>query len=381
MRSFIYLYIATVREFRRDFSALFWTLAFPIMFIAIFGVIFSNEGDISFDLGVVNEDGAASAPLAASFEEIGAFEVTTGTREDELAALKDGDRAAVIVIPAGTGAALDQYFSRLTESGESGESADPANPAPLEIFYDPADQTTSQVVINLVDKVVAGMNEQMTGIPPALTVQSQEVSADDLRSIDYLLPGVIAMSLMQLGLFATAAPLVSLREKQVLRRMGATPLSKTTLLASQVAFRVTTALIQFVLIVAVGYIIFDVHIEMGNLPAILGVVILGAMTFIVLGYVLAGLAKTEEAVQGIISLPNFIFMFLSGIFFPVDMMPNWMRPVVDVIPLTYLGDALRQTMIDAGSYFSMTRSVVILAAWLVICAGLAVRVFRWEPQA
>jgi ABC-2 type transport system permease protein len=124
-----------------------------------------------------------------------------------------------------------------------------------------------------------------------------------------------------------------------------------------------------------------VHIVAANVLGILGVVLLGATMFITLGYLISGFAKTEEAVQGIISLPNFIFMFLSGIFFPIEVMPGWIRPVVDVIPLTYLGDALRATMIGAGSNFSMARNVIVLSAWLGICAVLAVRFFRWEPQA
>jgi ABC-2 type transport system permease protein len=368
MRSFGYLYLATVREFTRDRTALFWTIAFPVMFTLIFGVIFSGMGSISFDIGLVNEDGASSTRLVDSFKQIDAFKIKEGTRADELQALKDGKRSAVIIIPAGTGQALAQPA---TQTGG----------ALLDVYYDPANQNTSQIVLNIVDKVVAGMNEGITGIPPALTIQTESVRANKLRDIDYLLPGVLAMSLMQLGLFGTAGPLVSLREKQVLRRMGATPLSKTTLLASQVTFRLTTALVQTVILVAVGAAAFNVHIVTANIPAILGVVLLGATVFITFGYFISGLAKTEEAVQGLISLPNFIFMFLSGIFFPIEVMPGWIRPAVDVIPLTYLGDALRATMIEAGSTFSMARNLGVLAAWLVACAVLAVRFFRWEPQA
>jgi ABC-2 type transport system permease protein len=390
MRSFAYLYIATVREFRRDVTALFWTMAFPVMFILIFGIIFSGENNINFDVGLVNEDGTASSQLVDGFEQIGAFKVTTGERDAELQALKDGDRSVVIIIPKGTGEAIGAYAAQFktldgtgtaTLTSSDTRAAGDLPQASLQVYYDPANQTTSQVVLNIVDRVVSSMNEGVTGITPALTVTTESVSTNDLRSIDYLLPGVLAMSLMQLGLFGTAAPLVSLREKQVLRRMGATPLSKTTLLASQIAFRLTTAFLQTALIIVVGTLVFNVHIEMGNILAIAGIIMLGATMFITMGYFISGLAKTEEAVQGIISLPNFIFMFLSGIFFPVEMMPGWIRPLVDVIPLTYLGDALRKTMINAGSYFPMTRNIAILVAWLVVCGVLAVRFFRWEPQA
>lgn len=91
-------------------------------------------------------------------------------------------------------------------------------------------------------------------------------------------------------------------------------------------------------------------------------------------------ARGDVALETLEGLPNFVFMFLSRIFFPVDMMPSWLRPVVDAIPLTYLADALRKLMVDAGSYYSLTRSVLILTAWLLVCGVLAVRFFKWEPQ-
>jgi ABC-2 type transport system permease protein len=376
MRSFVQLYKATVREFARDKSALFWTFAFPIFFIVIFGVIFSGDQNISFKIGLVNEDGAASTRLVQGFKQISAFKIDEGTRDAELKALKDGDRSAVIIIPAGTGAALAANPTLLTGANQGAASGQ----ATLNVYYDPANQNTSQIVLNIIDKVVAGMNEGITGVQPVLTIQSQSVTTSSLSSIDYLLPGVLAMSLMQLGLFATAAPLVSLREKGVLRRMGATPLSKTTLLTSQVAFRLTTAFAQTALIVLVGVGVFHVHIVASHIIGIVAMVLLGASLFITMGYFLSGVAKTEEAVNGLIQLPNITFMFLSGIFFPVDIMPSWIRPLVDVIPLTYVGDALRKTMINAGSYFSMTRNVAIMLAWLVVCGVLALKFFRWETE-
>ncbi len=370
MKAFALLYLASVREFVRDRSALFWAVAFPVMFILIFGAVFSGSDDISFSIGLVNEDGAASERLVESFQSIDAFNISTGERGGELAALQDGDRSAVIVIPAGTGAALGSALE-----GGSDESAR------LEVYYDPADQNTSQIVLNVVNQVVSGMNQAITGMSPVLSIEQREVTADeDLRLIDYMVPGVLGMSLMQLGLMATAGPLVSLREKGVLRRMGATPLTRATLLAAQVAFRLTIAFFTTALLIAVGMLVFNVQVRLENLPAIIGVVLLGSATFVTLGYFMSTLVKTEEAVEGLVSLPYFIFMFLSGIFWPVEFMPDWIRPVVDAIPLTYLGDLLRRTMIEAGYYFSATRSLLILTGWLVVCAALAVRFFRWEPQ-
>src|SRR5690606_12453425 len=140
MKAFIPLYMANVREFVRDRSALFWTAAFPVMFILIFGVIFTGGDDISFSIGVVNEDGAASERLVENFQEIDAFNVTVAEREQELSALEDGDRSAVIVIPQGTGAAIGSAITPASDRQSKG--------AALEVYYDPADQNTSQIVLN-----------------------------------------------------------------------------------------------------------------------------------------------------------------------------------------------------------------------------------------
>ena len=144
----------------------------------------------------------------------------------------------MIVIPEGTGRAIGEYFDQLSSTSQQAALTQ----APLEVYYDPSNQTRSQIVLNIIDQIIAEMNEGMTGIRPALAIEPRTVTADNLRSIDYLLPGILGMSLMQLGLFCTAGPLVSLREKGVLRRMGATPLSRVALLSSQVAFRLTAVI-------------------------------------------------------------------------------------------------------------------------------------------
>jgi ABC-2 type transport system permease protein len=370
------LYVAAIREFVRDPTAVFWNTAFPILFMLVAGIAFSGGDSITLHIGVVNQDGDASMPLVDGLRQIEAFKVTEGDLDGELEALESGDRDAVLMIPAGTGTALETYLAELRQTG----GASQPSLARLPVYYDPADQNTSQLVLGMVDRVITAMSEGVTGIPPALTVEPRSVSSHDLRYLDYLLPGVLAMSLMQLGLYGTAEPLVSLRERQVLRRLGATPLAKTTLLASQIAFRLTVAVATAALILAVGMLVFGIHVELSNILSITAIVILGAVTFITLGYFLSGLARTEQAVQGILGLPYFVFMFLSGIFFPLDQMPGWIRPLIDAIPLTYLGDALRKTMLEAGSYFSMARNVVTLGVWLAVCALLAVRFFRWEAE-
>jgi len=116
----------------------------------------------------------------------------------------------------------------------------------------------------------------------------------------------------------------------------------------------------------------------GSLPLLAGFVLLGALMFVALGYLISGLARTQDSVTGITQLLNFPMMFLSGIFFPVDLVPGWLRPVVSLLPLTYLADALRQVMVGATPAYSLGFDFAVLAGWLLVCALLAVRFFKWE---
>jgi len=361
MAAFFQLYLANVKEFIRDRMAMFWTLAFPIFFIVIFGIIFSGGSDPSYELGLVVEDtGPIGEALGNVFEQVKTFEVTRGTRDELLDQLKKGDLRVVVIVPAGLSAALQQ-----------------GQPAQIETHYDPSNVTTAQIVLTIVEKVVGGFEQGFTQRPTLLTLKPVTVTAERLRQIDFLLPGILGMALMQLGLFGTAPALVQLREQQVLRRLGATPLPRATLLAAQVLHRLTIGVTQTALILIVGTLVFKVNV-IGNVALLAASVVLGALAFISMGYFISGLAKTQESVIGISQLINFPMMFLSGLFFPVEIMPQWIQPVVAIMPLTYLADALRQIMVGAPPTYPLVLDFAVMAGWLVVSGILAVRFFRWE---
>ncbi len=102
------------------------------------------------------------------------------------------------------------------------------------------------------------------------------------------------------------------------------------------------------------------------------------MTFISLGFMLINFARTPESGQGIIQVVQFPMMFLSGIFFPIEFMPDYIKPVVKAIPLTYLGDALRQVMVGAVPEHSMQTNLLVLSSWLIVTFLVAVKFWRWE---
>ena len=178
------------------------------------------------------------------------------------------------------------------------------------------------------------------------------------------------------GIFA-AVPLVADRQKLILKRLAATPLKRWQLIGSNVIMRLMIAMIQFVLIVGVGVAAFGVEIT-GSLIAIALLVVLGSLAFTSLGYVIATMAKTEDAANGMTAAVQFPMMFLSGTFFPIAVMPPALQTVARFLPLTYLSDALRQVMVGGAAFAPLGVCVAVLAGWTVVCFGFAARRFQWQ---
>jgi ABC-2 type transport system permease protein len=197
------------------------------------------------------------------------------------------------------------------------------------------------------------------------------------RFFDYQMSGMLGVALLWLGLFGTALPLAQQRQGQVLRRLNVTPVSKGALLVSQVSWRVTVGLMQTALFLLVGWLGFGVQVQ-GNVFLFLLAVVLGAMIFVSLGYLLAGLVPTVEGVNAVSQLVNFPMMFLSGSLFALEMMPDALKVVSNALPLTYLSDAFRQLIVQADPLHPLWLDFTVLGAWLVVLLILGVRFWRWE---
>ena len=362
MRSLLLLTFANVKTFTRDRAALFWTLAFPLIFVVLFGSIFTG-GQSRRDIGWADLDQSpASADLRAAFVAVPNVNLTEGSESGLQAKMRSGGLYAVIVVPKGYGDAL--------ATGHGGDAAR------LVVYTDPTQQAQTASAIQLVQGVLAGVNQRISGQPPLVGFATQTIQTQNLSFISYLVPSILGMALMQLGLFS-AIPLVADREKLILKRLSATPLRRWQLVGSNVLMRLLIAVVQTVIIIAVGSRLYGVQIS-GNIVLLAALVVLGSMAFIALGYVIASFARTEEAANGMTSVVQFPLMFLSGTFFPIDEMPDFLKTIARALPLTYLSDALRQVMVDGTPFAPLWVCFAVLGAFLVVCFAIAARFFRWQ---
>jgi ABC-2 type transport system permease protein len=364
MHALFTLTVANVRSYVRDRAALFWTLAFPLVFIIMFGLIFQG-GESELNLAWVDEDGSTqSAELRAAIAAASGVSLEDLSQEEALDRMRLGEVDAVILVPDGYGPQFEANAGSET----------PGAPAVVTVYTDPSRQSLQGSVYQVIGSVLGAVN--LNGRPPLVIPQPETIQTENLNFISYFVPSMLGLSVMQVGIFA-AIPLVADREKLILKRLAATPLRRWQLVGSNVLMRLLIALAQSIIIVAVGSVAFGVEIT-GSLALMALFVTLGAVTFLALGYVVASFASTEDAANGMTSMIQFPMMFLSGTFFPIQAMPDALQAIARIIPLTYLADALRQVMVGGAPFAPLGVCAAVLVGWLVVCFGIASRKFRWQ---
>ena len=242
-RPAVYLTWWSIKMWSRDRAAMFWTFFLPLVIMVIFGLL--NFGELGkVDLGIVDKAGnEASQRFIAEAEAVAALRVNAGTEESERAALADGKRDLVIILPANFG----------PSSGDQGILWEPTT---VQALYHGSRPGESQVGLSILQSGIDDMNFAISGSERVVTLTKEAVAARDLGYIDFLMPGVIGMAIMQLGLFSVAFSFVTMKREGVLRRLLATPLDPTSLLIAQVITRLIVVLIQTVILAAVAVFLF-----------------------------------------------------------------------------------------------------------------------------
>jgi ABC-2 type transport system permease protein len=358
------LFVASVRMFVRNRAAVFFSLFLPLIIMLIFGVL-NFEGATTIQLGLVDEaHNEASAELIDGLSAFDYLEPSSGSREAQLAKLEDGDLDFVLVIPSAFVPQVGQ------ESG-------------LVAYAASADPQQAQVAQGLLQQAVgqalfapAGDGNPPGGVFAAPPVRFESVESRDLGYIDFLVPGIVGMTVMQLGLFGVAFGFVHLKRTGALRRLFATPTSPAYFLGAQVASRLIIAFVQVVILFGIG-IWFGLQM-FGDYATLAVVVLLGSVIFLAVGFSIAGWAKNEDQAAPVANLISLPMMFLSGVFFPRDAMPDFLANVTQFMPLTYINEALRAVVNDGASITALGPELLGMGVWAVITFVLAVRLFSWE---
>jgi ABC-2 type transport system permease protein len=356
MRALLAMIKANLKMTSRNRQAIFWNLAFPALFILIFGAVFDRDTGADFDVGVV---GAGSPLMSATIDAMKANDALTVHTSDnpnsELENLEDGDRDVVLLFDP--------------------QPANGGQPS-VQLYYDQTSGPTADIAINVVRQILLTVAQ---GESP-VAISEQPVKALNISYIDFFVPGILAMALMNAGVIGLSTAFVVYRERGILRRIKVTPFPLTSFIFSRVVTQLIVAVAQAVILVGLGRAVFGLDVR-GNVFVILLAVVIGALAFLAIGFAISGFAKNVETAASYANLITFPMLFLSGVFFDVDSAPKWLQPITRVLPLRFLVDALREPMTRGKGLETIWPDLVYLLLTFAVAMAIAVRFFRWDARA
>ncbi|HRW17280.1 MAG TPA: ABC transporter permease [Dermatophilaceae bacterium] len=352
MTGFRALAAAQLKAFTRDRMLIFWTILFPLMFLVLFGGIFTG-GDSANRVKVTQVGQVAlfdQMPPAARAEIDKVIELD---RVDDLGTAMDrvrkGERAGAIAMQGGT----------------------------VTLYYSAADQVKAGIVRGTFDSIVNGANIAISGQPPALTLKAEQVEDRSLKAIQYVTPGLLAWAVSMGAVFGGALTLVMWRKSGLLRRLRLSPVSTSALVLSRSLITIILALLQLVIFLGVGMLAFGLRLS-GSWWAAVPLLILGSLAFQAIGLVVGAVSKTEEAASGMANLVVMPMAFLSGSFIPLDSAPDWLRTVSNFLPMGHLNKGMSAVMVRGEGPAAILVPSLVLIGFTVVFSLLAARLFRWE---
>jgi ABC-2 type transport system permease protein len=356
------------RDLKNDKRSLALIIIAPIFVMFVFGLAFSGEVK-NVKVIVVNQDqGGAAAGSTVSLSEKIISNIDgevlkleyVDDRDAALAKVENGDAYAAIIFPADfTSSALSGIQDR-----DSGSSAD------IELLLDKSNINVANAITKAVNDALLATIDQV-GMQTPVKVDAVAVFGQDAKFMDFFVPGIMAFAVYMITTLLTLVTFVGERTSGTLQRMLATTLNERDIVMGYAAAFSIIGIGQAILLLLVGILVFDITV-VGNVLLAFLVIALLAIVSQALGILLSSTAKREaQAIQVLpfVVLPAFL---LAGIFWPIEAIPTWLRPLSYLVPPTYAVDASRAVMLKGFGIGKIWIDIIALLAMAAFFLTLAV---------
>ncbi|GAB2684573.1 ABC transporter permease [Mucilaginibacter koreensis] len=348
---------ASFRSITRSPSAVVFTLAFPLIFILVFGFI--GGGSITVDVGLAKSSDTIN-PVYQALKGTSVVRLVRDINPTEAQSrLQKGTLDAVIDIKKNAG----------------------PTPFRVDVSYSHASLEKGNILKSILNNIFYQINTRLHGgVPPMAELREVTVKGREYKTIDFILPGQLGFSLLSTGVFGTAFVFLSLRQTLVIKRFFATPVKRSSIVLGEALARIVFSLIGALFIIIIGHFAFGFTLIHG-VTTVLNLLVLctiGVIVFMGFGFIVSGLAKNESTIppiSNIITLPQFL---LSGTFFSISAFPKWLQPISKALPLTYLNDAMRKVSFEGAGLFDLGQQLLVMLIWGIIIYTVAVKTFKWE---
>lgn len=418
MKRVLAIFSALTKDWVRSKEGVFFSFLFPLLLLFIFGTVFGGAEAARFAIFVqnldVDESGNATPLSQALIEALNATQAlevkTIDIHHEPLAYARNvsgfGARVRVLIIPdgfqnraingsiaarlsimynttleflkyvpeqvEGTRAMMKELLLEIEEAKELlGKPI-----ANLTIFLDPTDQS-SRMVAGIVRSVVEAFNKRLVGAEDVLIVEEEALIQRGLRAVDYYLPGYIAAFIMTNGVIGVTSVMTEYKRRGLVKRLATTPLTKLEWVLGAVASQTALAFMLTAVMLLVGWLVFKIT-AIPDVYAIM-LIITGAILFSGMGMLLAGVVKEAEAATALGNSIAFPMMFLSGSFWPLELMPSYLQLVAKFLPLTYFAEGLRSVLIYDDLQAALNNFVIVLVLALGFIL-IGAKVTEWRER-
>ncbi len=337
--------LTRLRVMLREPEVVFWVFLFPVLLALGLGVAFSDPAPERVRVALVGVE-VPTHPATSG-------EGTSVGEDPEFVVLPDAEAEAALA----RGAVALVVSAR----GDS-----------LLYRYDPTRPEARGAVL-AADAAL----QRAAGSVSARPARREEVREQGGRYIDWLIPGLIGFNLMSTGLWAVGFYLTQLRATRQLKRLVATPMHRGDFLLAQLLARTVFLVAEVPLLALFALLAFGVRVE-GSLLALTAVVLAGGGAFAGLGLLAASRARTTEGVSGIINVIVMPMVVLSGVFFSTSRFPDAAQPLIGLLPLTALNEALRAIYNEGAGLVAVAPELALVVGWGAASFLLALRLFRWQ---
>jgi ABC-2 type transport system permease protein len=337
---------ARLLELKREPEVVFWVFVFPLLLALGLGIAFRNKPQPTASPVAIIENSQAQA-LKAKLQSAPLFATS---KIDILSAEA-----------AHNGFRLGKY-DVVVEPDESGA---------YQYRYDPArpESVLARAEVNDALQAAAGRKD----VVPTTTVTSSEPGS---RYIDFLIPGLLGMNLMNSGLWGIGFALVDMRQRKLLKRFVGTPMRRGDFLLAIMTSRLLLMIIEIGLLLVFGVIFFHMRV-LGSVFSIAAIGALGSLTFGGVGLLTASRAQKIESISGLINLVMMPMWIFSGVFFSYERFPAVIQPLIKALPLTALNDALRASILEGTPLTHQWPRLLVMIVWGGVSFVLALKWFRW----
>jgi ABC-type multidrug transport system permease subunit len=336
---------ARMKELWREPEVIFWVFAFPLLLALGLGIAFRNKPADITPIAVVNNSHAQQVVDLLQ---------------------RSGSKNAIRADVVDAKTAYDKFrlgeYALVVTADDNG----------MHYRYDPA-RPESVLARSQVDDAL----ESASGRTDPLKTEATQSSEPGARYIDFLIPGLLGMNLMNSGMWGIGFAVVDMRQRKLLKRFIASPMRRTDFLLALGSSRLVLMLIEVALLLGFGVLVFRMKVE-GSLFAILLIGALGAVSFGGVGLLTASRAQKIESVSGLINVVMMPMWIFSGVFFSYERFPHIIQPVIRALPLTALNDALRAIILQGASLSSQWSQIAVMAVWGGVSFVLALKWFRWS---